>query len=431
MPAQPVAAPPGSLVRGGALRRIGLGVLLMVSIVAPLWQVHVINREMPASHNDLLARWVGTQAALRGKDPYSPQITREIQRSYYGRALTPVDDVDPQVFSYPADLIVLFSPFAGMSWQEACLAFLILVPPLLAWSFWACVRFVNPALPRLDAALAVVIGMCSWPVMWGLRLQQPTLLVAIAVFFGLFLLQRGHQIPAGVLLALATIKPHLVLLLLGWLLVWSFAHRAWTLLIAFASTLALLLIAAENMVPGWFGHWVSSLSEYKGETSLPLQEIFGHWPGLVATVVLAGWCAWLLWKLRRVPVRSTQFALAAGLALSTAVSINLFKLPFIYNQIFVLPGCLVLVYSRPAAYYAALTRRIALALLAFGYASLFISVAGEILLGRSGFWYSLPFRNLFLPVVATVALGFEAALEVRSHAPQPAKAAPVPEHACA
>ncbi len=431
MPAPSVAAKLRSSGTIAALRRLGLVFLLIVGILGPLWQIHVINRVMPSSHNDLLPRWIGTQAALLGKDPYSPEVTHEIQRQYYGRALTPADDVDPQVFSYPAHLIVLFSPFAGLSWQTACLGFLVSVPPLLAWSLWTCVRFVNPALSMRHTALAVVLSFFSWPVIWGLRLQQPTLLVAIAIFFGLFLLQRDRYIPAGILCALATVKPHLVLLLFCWLAVWAVYRRAWTLLASFVTTLALLLIAAEAMVPGWFGHWRNSLSQYGPQTALPLQEVLGRWPGLLATVMLTAWCGYLLWGLRRLPARSPQFALAAALALSAAVSANLFKLPFIYNQIFTLPGCLALVYSRPAGYLPALTRRIALASLAFGYAVVYVSALGEIVPGFSALWYSLPFRNLLLPVAVTVALGFAAALEIRGRSAQTAAGKPVPELSCA
>lgn len=397
-----------------ALRRVVVLLLLAAAIAAPIWQIHLINREMPASHNDLITRWIGTREALQGKDPYSPEVMHELQRWYYGRALTPADNLDPQEFDYPAYLVVLFAPFVGASWTTACLIFVIVIPPLLAWSIWAGVRALNLPLSTRQTALTVFLAVCSWPVMWGFRLQQPTLLVAIAVIFGCFLLNRNHGIPAGVLFALSTIKPHLVFLLLLWLLVWAILHRCWSVIVSFTVTFGLLLLGAEVLVPGWFGHWRNSVRGYGSDTILPLQAIFGHWAGVVATVLLAAWGASLLWKLRRAPAGSTQFGLAVALALSVAVSVNLFKLPLIYNQVFALPGCILLFYSRPEDYGAALARRIALAMITCGYLAVGIAVLGESFFGPSGLWYGIPFRNPFLPVLVAVALGVQAGVEVRA-----------------
>lgn len=397
-----------------AVRPIAWLILLACVIALPIWHIHVIDRDMPRSHNDLITRWIGTQEALRGKDPYSPQVMHELQRQYYGRALTPADNMDPQEFDYPAYLVLLFAPFAHASWTTACLVFLIVIPPLLAWSFWACVGSLNLSISTRQTALAVFLGLCSWPVMWSFRLQQPTLLVAIAVFFGSFLLNRNHGIPAGILFALSTIKPHLVLLLLAWLLVWAIVHRCWSVIVSFAITLSLLLIGAEALVPGWFGHWRNSVRGYGSDTLLPLQAVLGHWPGVVATVLLAAWGASLLWRLRRAPAGSTQFGLAVGLALSVAVSVNLFKLPLIYNHVFALPGCLILIYSRPQDYGAALARRVAIAMIACGYLAVGVAVLCETFFGPSDLWDSVPCRNPLLPVLVAVALAVQAGLEVRA-----------------
>ena len=40
--------------------------------------------------SDLYPRWLGArELLLRGRNPYSPEMTREIQRGYYGRPLDP------------------------------------------------------------------------------------------------------------------------------------------------------------------------------------------------------------------------------------------------------------------------------------------------------------------------------------------------------
>ena len=391
-----------------------LPVLLVLSIAAPLWHIHVVNRDMPPRRNDLITRWIPMQAALRyGQDPYSPQATRQIQTAYYGRPLTPADDMEPQGFAYPAYLVVLMSPFARLPWTAACLGFVLIAPPLLFLSFWACMRSLNIPVTRGKTALAAFLAFCSWPVMWGLRLQQPTLLIAVALFLGCYFLNRNRTIPAGILLALSTLKPQMVLPLLLWLLLWALIQRSWTLIASFAITLALLLLSAEAMVPGWFGHWRASVRGYGPHTELPLQTIAGPLPGLILTAVLLGWCFLILWNLRRSPAGSPQFALAIALALAIGVCCTLTKLAVIYDQILIVPGCLLLVFSKSESYYPSLARRVTLAMLIWGFASIYIAILGETFFGPSDFWDGVPCRNLLLPVLVTVALALLGAVAAR------------------
>lgn len=53
---------------------------------------HVIEQQLTESgfpernFSDLFPRWLGTrELLLHGRDPYSPEITGEIQQGYYGR----------------------------------------------------------------------------------------------------------------------------------------------------------------------------------------------------------------------------------------------------------------------------------------------------------------------------------------------------------
>jgi hypothetical protein len=64
--------------------------------------------------SDLYPRWLGArELLLRGRNPYSPEMTREIQRGYYGRPLDPRlpgDPKDQQGFAYPVYVVFLLAP---------------------------------------------------------------------------------------------------------------------------------------------------------------------------------------------------------------------------------------------------------------------------------------------------------------------------------
>src|SRR5216683_5105710 len=68
--------------------------------------------------SDLYPRWLGArELLLHGRDPYSPEITREIQRGYYGRPLDPSRPDDPrdeEGFAYPVYVVFCLAPTIGL-----------------------------------------------------------------------------------------------------------------------------------------------------------------------------------------------------------------------------------------------------------------------------------------------------------------------------
>ena len=82
------------------LRSIAILLALITAVAAPLWHLHIINRDMPSTHADLLQVMTGVRATLNGLDSYSDQVTREIQVAYYGRLLVTSDHAQKMAFAY-------------------------------------------------------------------------------------------------------------------------------------------------------------------------------------------------------------------------------------------------------------------------------------------------------------------------------------------
>ena len=396
-----------------------IAALLVILIAAPLWELHLVNGIMPITYNDLLPRLVGSRAALQGKDPYSPEVTKEIQRAYYGRPLAQIlggQNIDPQTFDYPAYLVIFLAPLARSSAPAATLIFLCLAVPLLLVSFFLCDRFISGDSHPGKSALVALVALCSWPVMWGLRLQQLTLPVAALIFIACYLLAREQDIFAGILLALTMIKPQLVLPLLAWLLVWAFGRRLWGFFASFALSFLLMLLCAYKVVPGWFGHWIHQVRGYNGQATLLLVSVFGHSLGLILTIALLAYCGFFLWRLRDCSPCSPEFCTAVSLALTASLAITLTRPPLIYNQLLLLPACLVLLQNRQQKFYAALGRTISLALLVWGYASVLIAVLIDRIFGPRDLVFLLPFQNSIFPIIVaiTLCLGLKRGPETRA-----------------
>jgi hypothetical protein len=92
------------------------------TILVPEFTAQAVAEGRPIGNNsDLYPRWLGTrELLLHGRDPYSADVTRQIQIGYYGRQLDPkkpADPIDQVAFAYPGRLRPPPRYFAGLnSW---------------------------------------------------------------------------------------------------------------------------------------------------------------------------------------------------------------------------------------------------------------------------------------------------------------------------
>ena len=392
-------------VRPSTRRTILLTFLAIAMLAASLWHLSEIDDRWPSSRSDLVPVWVGMRAIFAGQNPYSDATTLASQVTYYGHRLGAKDGIrNPMGFAYPAYTAVVLGWIAPLSWPAARLLVLILFAAMVATSVPLWIDVVALRLTRAEGALCVLFAMASWPVMWALRMQQLSIVVAACVALGCFLLKRNRNAAAGVVLALATIKPQLVALLLAWLVLWAFLNRRWKFLASLAAAEALLFAAAEWLSPGWVPRWVQAGNELLRYThQVPaLQDSFGKIAGGVLMAALAAITAVGLWRLRKTPADSADFGAAIALALGTTVALMPSFLFMNYNQMFLIPALLILLYRSRASFW----RGMALTFAAWGFLSVMIFAVLEL------HWHSLvlitiPFWNPLFPAVVAGALALE------------------------
>jgi hypothetical protein len=300
--------------------------------------------------SDLYPRWLGArELLLHHRDPYGPELTREIQIGYYGRTLDPTrphDPLDQQGFAYPLYVVFFFAPTVALPFPLVQAGFRWLLIFLTAATVLLWLHSLRWRPSRATTTALVILTLGSFPVLQGIKLQQLSLLVA-GLFAGcVALLVGGRFFTAGVLLALATIKPQLVLLLAAWLLLWAVSDwsQRRNFVWGFAATLGILCGAAEYVLPGWLGHFRESIAAYRqytgGAESVLDVLVSPGWGNMLAALALL---ALLLmgWRLRRVPIDSMSFRWMLVLILAVTVMVVPKSAP--YNQVLLLPGILLIV----------------------------------------------------------------------------------------
>ena len=322
-------------------------------ILVPYQRADAVAHERPRGNlSDLYPRWLGSrELLLHHRNPYSREVTREIQVGYYGRELDasrPEDPIDQQGFAYPVYVAFLLAPSVGFPFERVMIAFFWLLVAVTALSVPLWFRAIGWRAPPILLVTAVVLTLGSFPTLQALKLQQLTLLVAGLLSGGMALLVAGHLFAAGAMLAVASIKPQLVVPITACLLLWALSdwRRRQGFVWGFASTVALLFAGSQLLLPGWFGNFLMAMRDYRnyaGRMSM-LDVLLTPWWGRILTALMVAAVAAICWRFRDRPAGSGAFSLVIALVLAITVIIIPMFAP--YNFILLLPALLVLVENR-------------------------------------------------------------------------------------
>ncbi len=341
-----------------------LGVLLALLCTVSMWfyvqKVLVPHqRTEAAAHgwprgnlSDLYPRWLGArELLLHHRDPYSPELTREIQSAYYGRPLDArraEDPKDQQRFAYPVYVVFLMAPTIGLPFPAAqtCFRCLFVLLTLVSVPLWSRVVRWRPSIAVTSILLILTFG--SFAVVQGIKLQQLSLVVNGIMATSAAALVAGNFALAGFLLAIATFKPQLALPMAAWLALWAVSdwRQRRSFVWSFGVTMAILFSASEYVLPGWIGRFreaVSAYREYTQGASSLLEVLTTPAIGKImvaATVVIV---AAVGWQVRRAAHDSVAFSAMLALVLATTVVIVPSFAP--YNQVLLLPAVFLIATS--------------------------------------------------------------------------------------
>jgi hypothetical protein len=342
---------------------LAIGLILAVLASASTW--FYMNRILradqiadAATHNrprgnlsDLYPRWLGArELMLHRRNPYSAEITREIQQGYYGRPIDPTrpdDPTDQQAFAYPAYVAFLLAPTVNLPFDVVQTGFRWLLIALAAGSIFLWLRVLRWKAPCGTILIFSLLSAGWLPMVQGIKLQQLSLLVATLLAACGACLAGGWLFLGGGLLALATIKPQLAWPLVLWLLLWALSdwRSRRRFVFGFALAMLMLLAGAEFILPGWLRMFIDAIGQYHRYTHNQSVLVFllGSIAGRVFELLSLMACLICLRQVRRKPASSTDFGRAFALVLALTVVIVPMFAP--YNQVLLLPAILALVWS--------------------------------------------------------------------------------------
>jgi len=307
--------------------------------------VNVQQGQVKAQLGDLYPRWVGTrELLLNGRNPYGPEVSHEIQMAFYGRPIEQSYDkpqleiIDEQRFVYPLYVVFLMAPSVHWDFAQLQSWAPVLFGAVTVISLWLWMRVLDWHPPRLAAAGMVMLVLSSPQIAQGLRLRQLGLFVAFAIALASWCMTRQRYAIAGVLLAISTVKPQMVALVLLWFLLWSLGdwRKRWPLAAGFGGSLAVLVGGAEWLLPGWPRFFLAGLAAYAKyfPTTSPVRLILGNWIGGALSVLALTALVAFAWRVRKAEADSREFT--GSLAFFFVATILVMPLLTPYNQVLLL-----------------------------------------------------------------------------------------------
>ena len=411
----------------------GAGMWLYVGrVLVPQEKEFAATHGIPRGNlSDLYPRWQGARdLLLNRKDPYSAEVTREIQSGYFGRPLDPARPSDPhdqEAFAYPVYVAFVLAPTVNLPFPAVQEFFRWLLAGLTVFSVFLWMRVMHWRPSWVWIAVVVLLTLATFPAVQGIRLQQLSLLVAALLAGAIYLLSRNQQTLAGILLALATIKPQLALPLAAWLLLWALSRLSWRWKFAasFAATSAAMIIGGEILLPGWVHEFYRAAVAYRSYTGAAsiLDQLSGPIEGAALAVVVVVAVAYAAWSARKHPADTDEgdrFYVTTSLVLAATVVIIPSTAP--YNQLLLLPGALLIARTwhhsgQTRATFRALRSIAAVCVIWPWISSTILAVVSFVTPASQRFWQVPLWTSIAIPIPITACVG----LLIRQVSPEMAK----------
>jgi len=258
--------------------------VLLILVVFVIGGITWINYQYAAQNHDMnkfVPRWKGTRLFMtEGLNPYSQETTNEVERMIYGR--TARSNEETGLFVYPFYSILIYAPFALFS--EYNLAFALWMTVLeLALAAMIVVSFL---LTDWRPSVFVVLILFLYTFLWYHALRplisgNISILIALFITAAFLAIRSELDAFAGFLLALASIKPQMVLVVYIFVIIWAISKRRWTIIWGLFGSLFFMLAAGSLFFQDWVIEYIRQVIRYS-------EVIFISTPGSIITHWLPG-----------------------------------------------------------------------------------------------------------------------------------------------
>ncbi len=250
----------------------------MVLLLLDAYALHQAYVQRMGNALDYYPFWAGgRQVLLHQRNPYSPDVMRNIQVAIYGRPALPGEN--QHGYAYPAYSPLIVAPFLALPFSISAALWIAVQQVLLVASIALVVRATGWSLRPWHLALLCLAAMTYRYAMIAFVLGQTSTWVFFCLSLALWAATRQRAGLAGLALAGGLIKPQLILLPALALLVTLQPARRLRLILSLGGTAAVLLVGSWLLAGVWLGDYWRLLQDYQGysTTQFPVLALAQVW----------------------------------------------------------------------------------------------------------------------------------------------------------
>ena len=228
-----------------------LAILLIFLVAAESFAVYTVFTSKFPGGNDFFVRWLGgREYLLNGTNPFDSSVAEKAQTAMFGRLAQP-GDKDEAFFAYPLYTLYFFWPLSLLPYAWAQAIWMTLLQFMLLAAIILSIRLAGWRPPAWLFVITILWGIFFYNGARAIILGQFSILVGLALLLALLALDHEHDIWAGILLSVTTIKPQMVFLVVLFVLLWVLVQGRWRVIISFAVSLLLLVASSMLLIPSW------------------------------------------------------------------------------------------------------------------------------------------------------------------------------------
>jgi hypothetical protein len=278
---------------------LGIILILLFALIGLTWANYQFGLQNPGG-NDFLPRWVGTRLFLtQDLSPYSDAVNREIQDMIFGREA--LSGEDKSWFVYPFYSIFIYTPYALFAdynlaralWMTTLQISLIAITlGSLSLSRWR----LHPVWLIFLMIFSLLWYHAARPLING----NTAIMIALMIVGALLAIRAKLDSLAGFLLAMTTIKPQMVILLIPFIFLWAISQKRWMLIWSTLGILIIMIAGMSLLIPDWIIQNLRQVLTYPNYTlpGTPGAILQAWLPGVgselgwLLTIILAGVLIW-------------------------------------------------------------------------------------------------------------------------------------------
>ena len=265
--------------------------------------------------NQFVIQWLASRSfAKENLSPYSSGIQSRTEEFFYGAQAT--SNQEKLKFSSPLYSVLILLPFALVGkFEVAQFAWMLILGILLAVNLGISLNLTDWKPSHWVLLLLLAFSFFGYYNFQALASGSLVLLSALFIFLALLSIRYGKYEIGGLCLALATIQPRAVLLVILFILFWSLSKRLWTVAFWFLAGVTILIILGLFFIPDWPIQYFRTIFNYKDyfPINTPVTIFSASLPGmgrqlgwglslLMIIVLIIEWLAarkkdftWFLW----------------------------------------------------------------------------------------------------------------------------------------